>query len=128
RAATEHRARAALADDAECQRADHEQDGANRRRARQHRRTGPRAKCRLAAAAAKRGRDVAALALLQVHDEHHRQTREDVENGDQVVQHAPSSCWRKTDYTAALRLRETMSANAFTSRLAPPTSAPSTSG
>ena len=79
-------------------------------------------------AAAKCVGDVAALALLEQDDQHQHQADQHVENRGEVVQHRPLSLQRKRYYTAAVRLRETISKNARTSRLAPPTSAPSTSG
>ena len=100
--------------------------------------------------------DVAALALLQQDHDHQQQADEDVQRDEQVIQHrslcqAPGGA-ANPEYTrlrpcratsGRLRLRPpeatgrrdpdriapvTISANAATSRLAPPTSAPSTSG
>src|SRR5436190_4252230 len=88
RAAAHDRSWTALAENPERQSA-HDEDGrADPRRARQHGCSAACAECRLAARAAKGARDVAPLPLLQVDDEHHREAHEDIERGDQVVQHA----------------------------------------
>ena len=53
----------------------------------QHRRTGPGAERGLAAASAERAGDVAALALLQQHDQQEQQAGEHVQSGGQVIKH-----------------------------------------
>ena len=69
------------------QRADDEQHRADGGRARQHRGAAPRAERRLAAAAAERVGDVAALALLEQHDQHQHEADQDVNRRDEVIQH-----------------------------------------
>src|SRR6185503_1361148 len=109
--------------------ADHEEHGENRGRLRQHRRAGARAERRLAAPAAERRCHVA-LALLQQDDQQQHQAGQHVKGREQVIQnHGFRLCSvrENEDYTAAWRLRATISVKPRTSRLAPPTSAPSTS-
>ena len=104
------------------------------RRARQHGRAAARAERRLARAAAKRVGDVAALALLQQDDQHQHQADEHVErryagNTASALDRPVQRTAQTLDYTSRRRrLRVTISKNPRTSRLAPPTSAPSTSG
>jgi hypothetical protein len=85
--AAHQRSRAGPAEDAQDDRADHEDSAEDRRGACEHGGTGACAKRGLAAASAERAGDVAAFALLQEHDEQEQQTGEHVQSDDQVVEH-----------------------------------------
>src|SRR5262249_32171205 len=103
----------------------HKQPSQHRRCLRQQRRPGPRTERRLAAAAAE-GRSHVPPALLQQDDRQQQQANNYIERREQIVENHVVS--RNPDYSAAGRLLVTIATKLRTSKLAPPTSAPSTSG
>ena len=94
-------------------------DGQHGRGPRQHGRAGPGAEHGLTAAAAERARDVARAPLLKQDRDEEEQAHQHVHGNQQVVEHPPI-----IQNSAA---PVTIAKNEGTVRLAPPTSAPSTS-
>jgi hypothetical protein len=71
----------------ERQRGQHEEAGADRCQLCEERHSASGAERRLAAAAAERARHVAALSLLEEDDEQQERADDDVDRGDDVVEH-----------------------------------------
>ena len=136
--AAEQRA-APVAEEGEADRAEHEEGAENRGRLGQDRRALAGAEGRLAAAATERARHVPTLALLQQDDDQEQEADQDVDGGDEVVEHndlvyrgpppvRPGRLVprRGNHFRAAWKL-VTILAKPCGSRLAPPTRAPSMS-
>ena len=120
--AAQDRTRTAFAQDGQDDRTDHEERAEHRRCPRQHRGAGSRTEGRLTAAAAERGGDVATLIPCCSSTTKSSSRQMPTYRPDVTI---PSMM---LDYTVAVRLLATISAKLSASRLAPPTSAPSTSG